>query len=249
MSVNRHWTEFRYLFVVQLLEERGFLAGTIFFTTVFPLLLVFGLGVVGDGQSPDGLTYIITGSAVSSLTFVGITMVAQSLAWMKERGDFLYYASLPISKSSLLLAVIASKLVLQMPGIVVALVGGGLLYGLDFELNPLLLIILPLTALALSGMGAALGLLSPSLQLVNLLSQVAGIVVLFAAPVMIPMESLPLPLQWFGRLLPPTYAADALRRAVAGVTDVQLLVDLAVLAFAAALSLVGISRGLRWRLR
>jgi ABC-2 type transport system permease protein len=247
--MSRYWTEFRYLFAVQLLEERGFLAGTIFFTTFFPLILVFGLGLIGDGQSDAGLAYVITGSTVSSLTFVGITMVAQTLGWMKERGDFLYYASLPISKGSLLMAVMGSKLVLQLPGIVVSLLGGSLLYGLGFDLNPLLLVILPLTALSISGLGAALGILSPSFQLVNLVSQVAGIVVLFAAPVMIPIESLPRPLQWFGLLLPPTYAADALRRAVSGINDARLVFDIGVLAFAAAASFGAITRGLRWRLR
>ncbi len=247
--MSRYWLEVRLLLVVQLLEERGFLAGTVFFTTFFPLIMVFGLGVIGSGQTSEGLAYVITGSTVASLTFVGITMVSQSLGWMKERGDFLYYASLPISKASLLMAVMLSKLLLQLPGIVVALIGGSLIYGLHFQLNPMLLLILPLTALALSGLGAALGLLSPSFQLVNVLSQIAGIVVLFVAPVMIPIDHLPVVLQWFGLLLPPTYAADALRRAVAGINDARLALDLAVLCLAAFGSLYGISRGLRWRLR
>ena len=247
--MSRRWTEFRYLFVVQLLEQRDFLAGTIFFTTFFPLILVFGLGVIGSGQTADGLAYVITGSTVSSLALVGVTMVAQDLAWMKDRGEFLYYASLPISKGSLLLAVIASKLLLQLPGVIVGLIGGSLLYGLELQPNPMLLVILPLTTLALAGLGAALGILAPSPQFVSLVSQIAVFVVLFAAPVMIPLESLPLPLQWFGLLLPPTYAADALRRAVTGVNDARLLLDIGVLALSAAISLGAVTRGLRWRLR
>lgn len=247
--MSRRWMEFRYLFAVQVLEERAWLAGTVFFTTIFPLLIVFGLGKIGGGQTAEGLAYIITGSAVSSLTFVGVTMVAQTLSQMKERGEFLYYASLPISKDSLLLAVMASKLLLQMPGIVASLVGGSLMYGLAFEPSPVLLLILPLSALALSGLGAALGILAPSQELVNVLSQIIGIFVLFAAPVMIPIESLPAPLQWAGLLMPPTYAADALRRALTGVTDARLALDIGVLALCAAVSLLAITKGLRWRLR
>ncbi len=247
--MKRFWMEVRYLFTIQILEERGWLAGTIFFTTIFPLLLVFGLGIIGSGQTKEGLTYIITGSTISSLTFVGITMVGQSLGWMKDRGDFLYYASLPISKSSLIVAVMTSKLVLQLPGIIAAMVGGTLMYDLNFKPNPLVLVILPLTALALSGLGAAIGLLSPSYQLVNIFSQVAGITVMFAAPVMIPWESLPKVLQWFGWLLPPSYAADALRRAVLGINDSRLMLDLAVLAACAIFSIIGVTKGLRWRLR
>ena len=245
----RYWLEFRLLFAVQMLEEWVMWTLTLFFTTFFPLFMVFGFGAVGSGQTRDGLLYVITGSTVVSLVTVGITMVSQQLSWMKQQGVFLYYASLPISKISLLLAVMASRLILQLPGIVVALLGGTLLYGFHISPNPLLLVILPLTALALSGVGAAIGLVLPSPQLVSLVSQVAIILVLFGAPVLIPLDHLPLPLQWFGLLLPPTYAADALRRALAGVSDAHLALDIGVLALFAAGSLAVVTRGLEWRLR
>jgi ABC-2 type transport system permease protein len=245
----RYWLEFRLLFAIQMLEERVMWVLTLFFTTFFPLFMVFGLGSIGSGQTRDGLLYVITGSTVVSLVTVGITMVSQQVSFMKEQGVFLYYASLPISKGSLLLAVMASRLILQLPGIVVALVGGSMLYHFRVAPNPLLLLILPLTALALSGVGAALGLLLPSPQLVSLVSQVAIILVLFGAPVLIPIAHLPLPLQAFGLLLPPTYAADALRRAIGGLADARLLLDLIVLSLFAALSLAAVTRGLRWRLR
>jgi ABC-2 type transport system permease protein len=247
--MTRYWLEFRLLFAIQMLEERVTWPLMLFITTLFPLLMVFGLGSIGSGQTRAGLLYIITGSTVVSLVTVGITMVSQQLSFMKEQGVFLYYASLPIAKGSLLLAVMASRLLLQLPGIVAALVGGSLLYGFRFVPTPLLLLILPLTALALSGLGAALGLLLPGPQLVGLVSQVAIILVLFGAPVLIPIEHLPLPLQALGLLLPPTYAADALRRAIAGLVDARLGLDLAVLSLFAALSLGAVTRGLRWRLR
>src|ERR671922_1201232 len=107
--VGRYWLEFRYLLLVQVLEERGWWFGTLTITTFFPLLLVFGLGRVGGEQTPERLAYVITGSTVISLTTIGVTMLAQTLGSAKERGDFLYYASLPISKASLLLALMASK--------------------------------------------------------------------------------------------------------------------------------------------
>ena len=71
--------------------------------------------------------------------------------------------------------------------------------------------------------------------------------VLFASPVMIPAKLLPLPLQWLEYLLPPTYAADALHRVLANTLDARLLLDLAVLAAFAAASLVGVAKGLPWR--
>jgi ABC-2 type transport system permease protein len=248
-AVRTQWQEFRLLFLTQILEQRTDWPAMVVFTTFFPLVMVFGLGFVGSGQTHAGLAYVITGSTVVSLTTIGITMIAQETAFMKEQGVFLYYASLPIAKSSLLLAMLASRLLLQLPGIAVALVGGSFLYHFPLSPDPAYLLILPLTALALSGIGAAMGLLVPSVQLVNVLSQVALFVVFFGAPVLIPAARLPLPLQWFGALLPPSYAADALRHAVAGSNDARLALDLGVLLAAAALSLWGVGRGLKWRLR
>jgi ABC-2 type transport system permease protein len=247
-TLRRHWLEFCLLFRVQILQERAFLVGTQIITTLFPLLLVFGLGLVGAGQTPEGIAYIITGTTVVSLTTVGVAIVAGNLAWSKENGVYLYYASLPIAKSNLLMALIAAKLLLQVPGVVVALVGGSLIHGFPLQPNPLLLVILPLTALSLCGVGAALGLLAPNPEVANTISNAALFIVMFAAPVLIPIEALPLPLQWFGLLLPPTYAADALRRAVAGVVDARLMLDIAVLLGWTVASLVAVSRGLRWRL-
>lgn len=246
--MSRYWLEFRLLFLAQVLQERQFLAGTLTITTLFPLLLVFGLGLVGSGQTREGVTYIITGSTVVSLTTVGVVIVASTLAWSKENGVYLYYASLPIAKSSLLLAIIASKLLLQLPGVLVALVGGSLIYDFPLRPHPLLLLILPLTALSLSGIGAALGILAPNPEVTNTISNAALFIIMFAAPVLIPLEALPLPLQWFGLLLPPTYAADALRRAINGVTDARLLLDIVVLLAWTVASLAGVTRGLRWRL-
>lgn len=234
--------------MVQILEERGWLFGTIFFTTLLPLLQVFGMGAVGSGQTREGIAYIITGSAVSALSGVGINIVAQELGRMKETGEFLYYAALPISKGSLLLALMTSKLLIQLPGVVTTLVGGSIIYGYDLNPNPLLLLILLLAALSLSGLGAALGVLSPSWQLTTVLSAMGAMIILFATPVMIPIGHLPLPLQWFGLMLPPTYAADALRRTVSSVLDVRLAFDFVVLFLSATGSILLLTRGLRWRL-
>ena len=246
--IIRSLNELRYLFLVQILEERGWIAGAFTITTLFPLLVVFGLGRVGGRQTPESLAYIITRSTVVSLTTVGVTTLAQMLGEAKDRGVFLFYASLPIAKANLLVAMLGTKLLLQVPGILAALVGGSLIYGFPLSPNPLLLVIIPLSALSLSGIGAAFGLLSPSYQMTNALSQLVLFIVMFAAPVLIPPEALPIPLQWLGWLLPPSYAADAIRRAVAGINDARLGLDLAVLSVCALASFVGMSRGLRWRL-
>jgi ABC-2 type transport system permease protein len=245
--MRRASTELRFLFVTLLLEERSWWFGTLTISALFPLLLVFGMGLVGGARSPEELTYVVTGSVVVSLTTLGVTVLSQGLAGARERGELLYYASLPISKGSFIAALVAARLLMQLPGVAVALVGGGLIHGTPLAPNPTVLLVIPLAALSISGVGAAFGLLAPSYQATNGLSQLVLFVVLFASPVMIPAELLPAPLQWLGWLMPPTYAADALRRGLAGVLDGQFLLDVGVLAGFAGLSMVGITRGLPWR--
>ena len=246
--MRRAWTELRFLFVAQLLEERSWWFGTMVISMLFPLALVFGMGLVGGARTPEELAYVVSGSVVVSLTTMGVTVLAQGLAGARERGELLYYASLPISKASFMVAFVAAKLLMQSPGVLVALVGGSLIHGLPLTLHPAVLLVIPLAALSLSGVGAALGLLSPNYQATNALSQLVLFVVLFASPVMIPAELLPVPLQWLGSVLPSTHAADALRRGMAGVVDDALLLNLGVLTAFAAASLVGVARGLPWRL-
>lgn len=246
--IGRYWTQLRFLFVAHLLEERGWWFGTLVVSTLFPVLLVFGLGYVGGERTREGLGYVVTGSVVVSLTTMGVTMLAQMLGQAKERGDFLYYASLPISKGAFVAALLAAKLTIQLPGVLAALVAGSLIHGFPLVPSPVTLLVIPLTALSLSGLGAAFGLLSRNYQATNALSQLVLFVVMFASPVMIPAELLPAPLLWLGHALPPTYAADALRRSTAGVHDARLALDLGVLAAFALVSLVGVARGLRWRL-
>lgn len=244
----RFWLEFRSLFLLQLLEQRGWLLFTVITSTLWPFLLVFGLGRMGAGQTAEGMAYVITGSAVVTLTTTGINVVAQNLGAAKDRGDFLFLAALPVSKVSYLLALLISKLLLQLPGILVALVAGSWLYHFPLAPNPLLLAIIVLAALSLSGVGAALGLLSPDFQLTQVVGNLVMFLVMFASPVFITPEQLPPPLRLVGLLLPPTYAADALRRVATGVTDLQLGLDVAVLLLWAVASLGLVARGLRWRL-
>jgi ABC-2 type transport system permease protein len=233
---------------VQLLELRTWGPITAFATTLFPLMMIFGFGVIGGGVSPEGLIYVVTGSAVVSLVTIAITAASQDLGQMRQTGVFQYYASLPISKVALLAAILTVRVLTALPGLALTLTVGSQMYDLPLRVSPAALLLLPLTVLALSGVGAAIGILIADFRVVALLSQVAFVVVMFASPVLIPADRLPLPLQWLAYLLPPTYAADGFRRALTGVNDERLLLDIVVLALCALASLVGIARGLRWRL-
>src|SRR5262249_38145256 len=154
-----------------------------------------------------------------------------------------------ISRGALLAAILSVRVLAALPGVTVTLVVGSRLYNLPGSLNLALIALLPLTVLALSGLGAAIGVLIADARVVDLVAQLVLVSVMFASPVLIPADRLPGVLQILAYLSPPAYAADGLRRAMAGLLDARLLLDLGVLTVCSVVSLVGVTRGLPWRLR
>jgi ABC-2 type transport system permease protein len=129
------------------------------------------------------------------------------------------------------------------------LILGVFFYNIGLEFTLLwILFLLPLTALALAVVGMCLGLMIDSLEIVGLVSTITTCLVFLASPVFIPLNNLPLPLQILGYLLPPTYAADAVRQVLAGTLTGQFYLDVAVLLSFALISCIGIARWLKWRL-
>jgi ABC-2 type transport system permease protein len=245
MRALRH--DYPLLLRIQLLELRTWGPLVAVLTTLLPIAMILGFGAIGGGVERGGYLYIVSGSAVISLVTIGLVATAQDVGEMQRDGVFQYYASLPISKAALLGALTTVRVLTALPGIVVTLAVGALRYDTPTSLNVATLALLPLTVLALSGIGAAIGILVRDLRAVAALSQLALIAVMFASPVLIPRENLPAVLQGLAYALPPTYAADGLRHALAADLDARLLADLGVLALCTALSLTLVARGLRWR--
>lgn len=232
---------------VQLLELRTWGPIVAIFTTLFPMAMILGFGVIGGGVDRDGYIYIVSGAAVISLVTIGVMATAQDLGEMQRDGVFQYYASLPISKASLLSAILTVRVMTALPGLALTLVFGALRYDTPTSVNAATLALLPLTVLALAGIGAAIGILIRDFRIVAAVSQLTFIGVMFASPVLIPHDDLPPVLQWGSYVLPPTYAADGLRRALSADLDARLWIDITVLAGCALLTLLAIARGLRWR--
>lgn len=246
MRSLRH--DYPLLLRIQLLELRTWGPMVALLTTLLPIAMILGFGMIGGGVAADGYLYIVSGAAVVSLVTIGVIATAQDLGEMQHEGVFAYYASLPISKAALLAAIVSVRVLTALPGLVLTLVVGGLRYDTPASINIATVTILPLTALALSGVGAAIGILVRDYRVVGALSQLVLILVMFASPVLIPVAALPDVLQWVSYALPPSYAADGLRHALSGELGGRVLLDLGVLAACAAASLVAVGRGVRWRM-
>src|SRR6478609_208826 len=122
------------------------------------------------------------------------------------------------------------------PGTIVTAVAGSALFGLPMTHLWVLVAVIPLSGAALSGLGAALGLLAPRQELATLLGQLGMSAALLLG--VLPAERMPAPIGWARDLLPSTYGVEALSRSFDAHPDWGMIgLFLAVCAVVGVLSL------------
>jgi len=188
-----------------------------------PLLFVAtlqSLGILlllrGVVRSPSGQTAsaIVAGSTVLVVAFVALNLLAQRFGALRAGRALDYYAALPVSAASIVLATAASYATFTLPGAVVTCVVGGALYGLAFAQIWVVLPVVVATGVALAGLGAALGLLMPRADIATVAGQLAMTAVLFLG--VIPPGHLPGWLRALRDAVPAMPAVDALATALRG---------------------------------
>ncbi len=173
--------------------------------------------------------------------------LGQNIGYMKDAGSFEYYAGFPISKQVFILAMATRSVILSIPSSVILLAIGASVFGLPINPSPVSVIVFLLAGYSLAGLGAFVGFFSRDGQTAGLVTQIIDPLIVFLAPVYIPVERLPRFLQYTSRFLPTTYVADALRASVAGTVTVQTWREIGFLVVWTMLSLWAASRKLAWR--
>ncbi|MER6093894.1 ABC transporter ATP-binding protein/permease [Streptomyces bluensis] len=241
-------TSFKYLWFEHMLIVRTSWHVHMVFGIFMPLTMVFGFSRIGSGLSDQtSLLYIASGSGVFSIAALGTTAIAQRIGAIKAEGSMMYYASLPISKVAFVTAFVAARLLLIAPGLVTSLLAVEVLYDIELTLSPTLLFVYPLTALPLAALGLVIGSLIDKIELISIVTYMLNFLLLLGAPLLIPLESLPVVLRVISYVMPTSYGADAIRHSVTGDIDGTFALDVAVLAVASVASLWIADRALRWR--
>ncbi|MEU9663455.1 ABC transporter ATP-binding protein/permease [Streptomyces chartreusis] len=241
-------TSFKYLWFEHMLIVRTSWHVHMVFGIFMPLTMVFGFSRIGSGLTDQSsLLYIASGSGVFSIAALGTTAIAQRIGAIKAEGSMMYYASLPISKVAFVTAFVAARLLLIAPGLVTSLLAVEVLYDIKLTLSPTLLFVYPLTALPLAALGLVIGSLIDKIELISIVTYMLNFLLLLGAPLLIPLESLPVALRVISYVMPTSYGADAIRHSVTGDIDGTFALDVAVLAVASVASLWIADRALRWR--
>jgi ABC-2 type transport system permease protein len=246
---QKFFIDLKFLWLEQISEVRAKWYWSVITSLLMPLSMIFGLEKIGSGlHDTSSLLFIISGATIFSVVMEGVVLTAQRVGMMKHLGILTYYASLPISKAAFAMAILFARLVITLPGMILTIIMGNLLYHVHLHIDLWVIAVLLLTSLSLSVSGLALGSILESIEAVNIVANILQFILILAAPIFIPVTSLPVPLQALSYFLPPSYAATALRHALTGNIDFIFLWNIAVLVGITLLGFYAATRWLRWRI-
>jgi len=241
------WDQLVDLFLIELTNWRWCWRSMLITGTLAPVFSILALGIFARDSGPETLVYVLTGNMVISLMFGNMDNVQSHFVFMRFYGALDFYATLPIRKYNLILAIVLSFLLLSAPSLILTMLLGAFILHLPIAFHPLLLLIIPACAISLSGIGAAIGASVRSRYQAGAISLVVTMVMAGLGPVVVPPERLPQPLLWLGWINPATYAASALRQTIVGPITGRLLWDLVALLGSTILIFAVVTQTLDWR--
>ncbi|MGY0023343.1 ABC transporter permease [Streptomyces sp. cg35] len=197
-------------------------------------IMILMRGVVDRGGSEARA--VVAGSAVLVVAFVALNLLAQYFGQLRAAGGLDHYATLPVPPASVVLGAAGAYASFTVPGTVVTAVVGCAMFDLPLTHLWVLVAVIPLAGAALSGLGAALGLLAPRAELATLLGQLGMSAALLLG--VLPADRMPQVVQYARDLLPSTYGVEALARTFGDHPDwPTVLLDLGVCAAVGVASL------------
>ncbi|GGR72117.1 transporter [Streptomyces humidus] len=196
-------------------------------------ILIMMRGVVDGGHEAES---VVAGSAVLVVAFVALNLLAQYFGQLRASGGLDHYATLPVPPAAVVLGAAGAYASFTVPGTLVTAVFGCVLFGLPLTHLWILAAVIPLAGAALSGLGAAFGLLAPRPELATVLGQLGMSAALLLG--VLPPDRMPEAVRLARDLLPSTYGVEAFARTFGARPDwAYVFGDLAVCAGVGVVSL------------
>jgi ABC-2 type transport system permease protein len=181
------------------------------FQSVGIMVMMRGVVHAGDGEAARS---VVAGASVLVVAFVALNLLAQYFGQLRASGGLDHYATLPVPPAAVVLGAAAAYASFTVPGTLVTAVAGCVLFHLTAVNLWVLAAVIPLAGAALSGLGAALGLLAPRQELATLFGQLGMSAALLLG--VLPPSHMPAPVSWARDALPSTYGVEAFARTFAG---------------------------------
>ncbi|MCA9887597.1 MAG: ABC transporter permease [Anaerolineae bacterium] len=236
------------LTLIQLTNWRWSWRASVIVSVIAPVFMIVVLSVFAGDDNPEVLGYVLTGNMVLTLLMEGVNKVSGHFMFIRTNGTLDYFASLPVYRISIILATVGAFLVLSLPAVIATLAIGTAILGLPLNINPMIVVVVPLISISLSGLGAIIGLLARNPAETSSFGLLISMFLFGFGPVLYPVDRFPEIISTLSLLSPATYAASALRQVVLGMPDrIPLTVDIAVLAGIAVVLLWVVNSRIEWR--
>lgn len=201
----------------------------LFVATVQSLGLVVLLRGVVHRHDVATSASIVAGSTILVVAFVALNLLAQRFGTLRANSALDYYAALPVSPAAVVLGTAASYASFTVPGALVTAIVGVSIYGLPFGHLWVVLPAVAVASVALSGVGALLGLALPRSELATIAGQLGMTAVLFLG--IISPTHLPVMARGLRAIVPGILAVDALADSLQAHTDWTAVVVRLVVTF------------------
>ncbi len=221
------------LFRLQLAGLRRHWRPYVMVSAVMPAGIVLLIHMVAPSMGRTETAQVVLGDILLAEAISTLVMLSQQMAWLRQSRALDHYRLMPISEPLFLGILTLCYSLFAWPGVLCIGLEGGLLDGLPLHVSLLMLPILLLSGVALGGIGALIGLLSPREGLAGLFGNLVMMGILFAG--VVPIAGASAWAVWLLRLLPSTYGISLLRDVSLGGTAGSLAdwVSLALYAVAA----------------
>jgi len=218
-----------------------------FFGTLVPIGLFFFFTFIAPQLDSRRALYLLSGNMATSIVYGPMHLLIVKMGWSRQTQQFDYWATLPVPRLMLILAMVFVYLLFAMPGLVTSYLVGCWLLHLPIANGLTLISVAPLAVISLTGLGAFLGSYAKDGQTASVYAQLVIGVVTFLTPTVVPPEVLPAPMRICGWIMPTTYVAAIFRAALEGRYDSEFVADLLILVGFSVGSLVLVQRKLDWR--
>jgi ABC-2 type transport system permease protein len=207
---------------------------------LFPLVLALAFTL----RNPSGLAALSPGLVAMAALFGTTSMEAIVITFEKRVGALERLIMAPVALATILVGKVLGGAVFGMmiAGVMAVI---SLLFLNATIIHPLLfLVVLLLTVLAHSALGALVAVSVKEVFEAQTLSNYFRFPMVFLCGIFLPVEAMPVPIQIIAHLLPLTYSVDAFRQTLTGaVTPLLLVRDVAALTgFLVALLVVATNR-------
>ncbi len=225
-------------------REPSRLVGAIIQPLLWLVIFGTGLGSIIEPGAVSGANYqqflfpgILVMTVLFGSLFFGLYII------LDKRVDFLKEVLVaPLNKSTMFFGKALGGSTDGLLQIIILLILGAIFFGIRFNLLTVILtfVIIILLLIAVTSLGLAIGSVMESLEGFGLISSFVAFPLFFLSGALFPVTKLPFWLKIIVMINPVSYAVDALRSVILGITSYGLFLDFTVLvAFAVIMLIVG----------